>query len=110
MMAAGGPGPGLGDLRVATPPAWFDMACDRWRELLVDHANCEKVNGMANLTRIFGDYAAAMAFSQQIDKAYDSAKQSPQFSLRWDSTGWAPMPAIPAVRRIKVDGKVVWTA
>lgn len=78
--------------------------------VLVDHANCEKVNGMANLTRIFGDYAAAMAFSQQIDKAYDSAKQSPQFSLRWDSTGWAPMPAIPAVRRIKVDGKVVWTA
>jgi len=52
-MVGGGSGPSLGDLRVATPPAWFDMACDRWRELLVDHANCEKKAASTALSFIF---------------------------------------------------------
>ena len=33
-------GPGI--LHAATPAEWFDVAVVRWRELLVDHATCEK--------------------------------------------------------------------
>jgi tRNA isopentenyl-2-thiomethyl-A-37 hydroxylase MiaE len=29
-------------LAAATPAAWVEAAVERWRELLVDHANCEK--------------------------------------------------------------------
>jgi tRNA-(ms[2]io[6]A)-hydroxylase len=48
-----GSGPAVVDLGVATPEAWFDMACDRWRELLVDHANCEKKATSTALSFIF---------------------------------------------------------
>jgi tRNA isopentenyl-2-thiomethyl-A-37 hydroxylase MiaE len=31
----------LSDILLApTPQRWFEVACERWRELLVDHANC----------------------------------------------------------------------
>jgi tRNA 2-(methylsulfanyl)-N6-isopentenyladenosine37 hydroxylase len=45
--------PVLGELSVATPDAWFDAACERWRELLVDHANCEKKAASTALSFIF---------------------------------------------------------
>jgi tRNA-(ms[2]io[6]A)-hydroxylase len=40
-------------LLVETPRRWFDVACDRWRELLVDHANCEKKAASTALSLIF---------------------------------------------------------
>jgi tRNA-(ms[2]io[6]A)-hydroxylase len=40
-------------LRAATDAKWFDVACERWRELLVDHANCEKKAASTALSLIF---------------------------------------------------------
>jgi tRNA 2-(methylsulfanyl)-N6-isopentenyladenosine37 hydroxylase len=40
-------------LLVATPPTWVDAAVERWRELLVDHANCEKKAASSALALIF---------------------------------------------------------
>jgi tRNA-(ms[2]io[6]A)-hydroxylase len=40
-------------LQAATPSSWFDAAAVRWRELLVDHANCEKKAASTALSLIF---------------------------------------------------------
>jgi tRNA-(ms[2]io[6]A)-hydroxylase len=40
-------------LLAATPARWFEVACERWRELLVDHANCEKKAASTALSLIF---------------------------------------------------------
>lgn len=40
-------------LLVPTPDAWFDVARERWRELLIDHANCEKKAASTALSLIF---------------------------------------------------------
>jgi len=40
-------------LLAATPAAWVDAAAERWRELLVDHANCEKKAASSALALIF---------------------------------------------------------
>jgi tRNA-(ms[2]io[6]A)-hydroxylase len=40
-------------LRAPTPSAWVDTAVERWRELLVDHANCEKKAASSALALIF---------------------------------------------------------
>ncbi len=54
-------------LAVATPTAWFDAACERWRELLVDHANCEKKAASTALSFIFV-YAEDMEFAERISR------------------------------------------
>ena len=42
------------DLLLApTPSRWFEVACERWRELLVDHANCEKKAASTALSLMF---------------------------------------------------------
>ena len=40
-------------LLAATPARWFEVACEQWRELLVDHANCEKKAASTALSLIF---------------------------------------------------------
>jgi tRNA-(ms[2]io[6]A)-hydroxylase len=40
-------------LRAATATKWFEVACERWQELLVDHANCEKKAASTALSLIF---------------------------------------------------------
>jgi tRNA 2-(methylsulfanyl)-N6-isopentenyladenosine37 hydroxylase len=40
-------------LLVPTPDRWFEVAGERWRELLVDHANCEKKAASTALSLIF---------------------------------------------------------
>lgn len=53
-LAESPPEPGsLAPLRVATPREWVEMACQRWRELLLDHANCEKKAASTALSLIF---------------------------------------------------------
>lgn len=42
-----------GILLAVTPARWFDVACERWRELLLDHANCEKKAASTALSLIF---------------------------------------------------------
>jgi tRNA-(ms[2]io[6]A)-hydroxylase len=40
-------------LAAPTPAAWVDAACERWRELLIDHANCEKKAASSAMALIF---------------------------------------------------------
>jgi tRNA 2-(methylsulfanyl)-N6-isopentenyladenosine37 hydroxylase len=40
-------------LQSATPDKWFDVACEQWQVLLVDHANCEKKAASTALSLIF---------------------------------------------------------
>lgn len=40
-------------LLVPTPERWFDVACEQWRDLLVDHANCEKKAASTALSIVF---------------------------------------------------------
>jgi tRNA-(ms[2]io[6]A)-hydroxylase len=40
-------------LRSATDPRWYDLAVERWQELLLDHANCEKKAASTALSLMF---------------------------------------------------------
>jgi tRNA-(ms[2]io[6]A)-hydroxylase len=40
-------------LAAPTPAAWIDAACEHWRELLIDHANCEKKAASSALALLF---------------------------------------------------------
>ncbi len=54
-------------LAASTPPAWVEAACAGWRELLVDHANCEKKAASSALALIFAypeDQALCAALSR----------------------------------------------
>jgi tRNA-(ms[2]io[6]A)-hydroxylase len=54
-------------LAAPTPAAWVDAACEGWRELLVDHANCEKKAASSALSLIFAypeDAALSTALSR----------------------------------------------
>jgi tRNA-(ms[2]io[6]A)-hydroxylase len=59
--------PTFGELGVATPGAWFDTACVRWRELLVDHANCEKKAASTALSFLFS-YAADAELTDRLSR------------------------------------------
>lgn len=40
-------------LQAATDPRWYEVACERWQELIVDHANCEKKAASTALSLMF---------------------------------------------------------
>lgn len=40
-------------LLAATSPAWFEAARERWQDLLIDHANCEKKAASSALSLMF---------------------------------------------------------
>ena len=40
-------------LASATDPRWFDLAVERWQDLLLDHANCEKKAASTALSLMF---------------------------------------------------------
>lgn len=54
-------------LLAATPLSWFDVACERWQELLVDHANCEKKAASTALSLMFA-YAADMPLADRLSR------------------------------------------
>jgi tRNA-(ms[2]io[6]A)-hydroxylase len=54
-------------LAAPTPARWFDAACERWRELLVDHANCEKKAASTALSLMFS-YAEDVALSERLSR------------------------------------------
>jgi tRNA-(ms[2]io[6]A)-hydroxylase len=54
-------------LLVPTPPRWFEVAAERWRELLVDHANCEKKAASTALSLIFS-YPEDMALTDKLSR------------------------------------------
>jgi tRNA 2-(methylsulfanyl)-N6-isopentenyladenosine37 hydroxylase len=41
-------------LAAPTPASWLELAAERWRELLVDHASCEKKAASTALALMFG--------------------------------------------------------
>jgi tRNA-(ms[2]io[6]A)-hydroxylase len=54
-------------LRAPTPETWVAAAVERWREMLVDHANCEKKAASTAIALMFAypeDHALAMALSR----------------------------------------------
>jgi tRNA 2-(methylsulfanyl)-N6-isopentenyladenosine37 hydroxylase len=54
-------------LQAPTPVAWVDAATHRWRELLVDHANCEKKAASTALALMFAypeDRALGLALAR----------------------------------------------
>jgi tRNA 2-(methylsulfanyl)-N6-isopentenyladenosine37 hydroxylase len=54
-------------LLAATPESWVSCACERWQELLVDHANCEKKAASTALALMFAypeDRALGTALSR----------------------------------------------
>lgn len=54
-------------LQASTPARWFDVACERWRELLVDHANCEKKAASTALSLIFA-YAEDLQLTDRLSR------------------------------------------
>jgi tRNA-(ms[2]io[6]A)-hydroxylase len=54
-------------LLAATTQRWYDVAVDRWRELLVDHANCEKKAASTALSLIF-TYADDMQLTDRLSR------------------------------------------
>jgi tRNA 2-(methylsulfanyl)-N6-isopentenyladenosine37 hydroxylase len=57
----------LNILAAPTSVAWVEAACEGWRELLVDHANCEKKAASSALALIFAypeDHALCAALSR----------------------------------------------
>lgn len=50
-----------------TPERWFAVACERWRELLVDHANCEKKAASTALSLMF-TYADDLALADRMSR------------------------------------------
>jgi tRNA-(ms[2]io[6]A)-hydroxylase len=54
-------------LLAPTPPGWFEAARERWPELLVDHANCEKKAASTALSLIF-TYAEDMALTERLSR------------------------------------------
>lgn len=57
----------VGTLLVPTPQSWFDRASDCWRELLVDHANCEKKAASTALSLIF-TYSEDMDLTERMSR------------------------------------------
>jgi tRNA-(ms[2]io[6]A)-hydroxylase len=58
----------LSDILLApTPQRWFEVACERWRELLVDHANCEKKAASTALSLIF-TYADDLQLTDRLSR------------------------------------------
>lgn len=56
-----------GVLLAATPSRWYEVARERWRELLVDHANCEKKAASTALSLIFS-YPEDMALTDRLSR------------------------------------------
>lgn len=54
-------------LLAPTPVRWFEVAGERWQELLVDHANCEKKAASTALSLIFA-YAEDMPLADRLSR------------------------------------------
>jgi len=54
-------------LQAPTPAAWLAAACVEWRELLIDHANCEKKAASTALAFLF-TYPEDAALARQLSR------------------------------------------
>jgi tRNA-(ms[2]io[6]A)-hydroxylase len=75
----------LSILAAPSSPAWVEAACAGWRELLVDHANCEKKAASSALALIFAypeDLALTRALSRLAREELRHFEQVSQFMQR----------------------------
>ncbi len=56
-----------GTLQVATSESWFERAASSWRDLLIDHANCEKKAASTALSFIF-TYSEDMDLTERMSR------------------------------------------
>ena len=76
-------------LLAATPAAWVDAAVSGWRELLVDHANCEKKAASSALALMFA-YPEDRALSLTLARvAREELRHFEQVQRAMDSLGVA---------------------
>lgn len=54
-------------LLAPTPERWFDVARERWHELLVDHANCEKKAASTALSLMFA-YSEDIQLTERLSR------------------------------------------
>ena len=54
-------------LAAPTPERWYEVACERWQELLIDHANCEKKAASTALSLIFS-YPEDVVLTQRMSR------------------------------------------
>jgi tRNA 2-(methylsulfanyl)-N6-isopentenyladenosine37 hydroxylase len=74
-------------LLAPTPRAWFDAAPGRLRELLLDHANCEKKAASTALALMFS-YAEDFALTRQLSRlAREELRHFEQVQKYLESTG-----------------------
>ena len=92
-------------LRAPTPEAWVAAAVGRWREMLVDHANCEKKAASTALALIFAypeDHALTMALSRlaREELRHFEQVQKMMLTLRVDFERQQPGRYVSALRSI----------
>ena len=75
------------ELAAGTPQAWYDTARERWRELLVDHAACEKKAASSALSLLF-TYAEDMPFGRALSRlAREELRHYEQVLARLNEAG-----------------------
>jgi tRNA-(ms[2]io[6]A)-hydroxylase len=75
------------ELAGATPQAWYDTARARWRDLLVDHAACEKKAASSALSLLF-TYAEDMPFARALSRlAREELRHYEQVLARLNEAG-----------------------
>ncbi len=76
-----------GILLAATPSAWFVTAAQRWQELLVDHATCEKKAASTALSLLFA-YPEDLEFGKALSRlAREELRHYEQVLARMASLG-----------------------
>jgi len=74
-------------LAAPTPAAWVDAACESWREVLIDHANCEKKAASSAIALLFAypeDQALTSALSRLAREELRHFEQVSQMMRRLD--------------------------
>ncbi|HSQ69829.1 MAG TPA: tRNA-(ms[2]io[6]A)-hydroxylase [Steroidobacteraceae bacterium] len=76
-------------LLAATSPAWFQAACERWQDLLIDHANCEKKAASSALSLMFA-YPENFELASQMSRlAREELRHFEQVQQRMQALGVA---------------------
>lgn len=82
-------------LAAPTPAAWVDAACEHWRELLIDHANCEKKAASTALSLMFA-YAEDLELTDKMSRlAREELRHYEQVAKLMKSIGLVPQRLAP---------------
>jgi hypothetical protein len=73
----------------------------------VDKSHFKKKVTMTDLVKILGDYRAAVSMFPILSKSHKEAFETKPISLRWDTTGWASVPSLKAIKSVKLNNKVI---